>query len=335
LAEDQPLAGSDQPAVPAPPADADENLSLQDHENRFGPNRQQQAQAEPDTKPAETPPAEPDAPDSGTPETADRDERGRFRKAKHHAASHDATPDDLPRINSLTARLRATEAERDALKTRLVTSAPAGTVPSSAPPSSPVDDPEPAQDKYEDFGKYVSDLARWSARQERRTWQTEQAETERQRVAQAEQQQLEDAWRERWRTTKANPKYPDFEEVASADTLIPQGSLIDAWIIQHKAGPELLYHLQKHPDELSDLLSRPLFEQAEGLALLSQRFNGSSTRTLAAATGSAAAHPSPPAPRPPNPVRTGPIRSSDEPPGDEASLADHERFYVPRRRRGA
>jgi hypothetical protein len=330
LAEDQPLASSDQPAVPTPPADADENLSLADHENRFGPNRQQQAQAEPETKPAETPQAEPDEPESGTPETAERDEHGRFLKKRHRAASQEATPADVPRIQSLTARLRAAEAERDALKTRLVASAPAGTVPSSAPPSPPA--PKPTSDQFQDYGEYIEALTDWKTDQKLAAAETKRAETERQRAAQAEQQRLQSSWSER--VTAAKTKYPDFEDVALlTDTAIPQGSLIDGWILEHKAGADVLYHLQKHPDELQDLLSRPLFEQAESLALLSQRFNGHSSRTPAAATGSAAAHSSTPAPRPPNPVRTGPIRASDEPPGDDASLADHEKYYVPRRRR--
>jgi type IV secretory pathway VirB10-like protein len=311
---------------PAPPTDADDTLSLADHEAKYGENRH--TQAEPQTPPVETPPAEPDAPnaDAGTPEIAERDEHGRFKPRKHRAASHDATPQDLPRIQNLTARLRAAEAERDALRAQSTPS-----VPRDTPASAVQAPPKPTADSFQDFGEYIEALTEWKTDQKLAAAEAKRAEAERQRAAQAEQHQLETTWRERWHAAKAT--YPDFEEVAGADTLIPQGSLIDAWIIQHKAGPHVLYHLQKHPDELSDLLSRPLFEQAEGLALLSQRVNGHSPRTPAAATGSAAAPPPTPAPRPPNPVRTGPIRAGDEPPGDEASLADHERFYVQRGRR--
>jgi hypothetical protein len=333
LENDQPLAGSDQPAVPSPPADADESLSLADHETRFGPNRSQQAQAqaEPDTKPAETPPAEPDVPESGTPETADRDEKGRFLKSKtRHTAPKDiANREDVPRIHALSAQLRQARAELERLRTQ---SAP--TVPRDIPTAPAVQaTPKPTSDQFQDYGEYIEALTDWKTDQKLTAAETKRAEAERQRTAQAEQQRLQSSWSER--VTAAKTKYPDFEDVALlTETAIPQGSLIDGWILEHKAGADVLYHLQKNPDQLHDLLALPLFEQAEQLALLSQRMNGS-TRTQTVATGSAAAPVSTPAPRPPNPVRTGPIRSSDEPPGDDASLADHERFYVPRRRRGA
>jgi len=70
-----------------------------------------------------------------------------------------------------------------------------------------------------------------------------------------------------------------------------------------------------------------VLDQAEQLALLSQRFTGHPPRTAAATSGSAPAPAPPPPPRPPNPLRTGPVKASDEPPGPTASLLDHERYF--------
>src|ERR1044072_9502820 len=123
-------------------------------------------------------------------------------------------------------------------------------------------------------------------------------------------------------------EYPDLAAVAiESDTLIPSGSLIDAWILQHKTGPDILYYLQTHPTEIQAMLQLPVLEQAESLALLAQRFNGHG-RAATAATGSAPASLRSPPPRPRNPVRTGPSRSGGEPPDpDKAGVFDHERYW--------
>jgi hypothetical protein len=71
--------------------------------------------------------------------------------------------------------------------------------------------------------------------------------------------------------------------------------------------------------------------QAAALSQLSLRLMPS-TRPQAAVTGAAAATARSTAPRPPTPVRTSAISTTDEPPGDDASIADHEKFYGQRRR---
>src|SRR5439155_4792577 len=112
MAESEPVA-SDAASAPSPPPE--ENLSLSDHEARYGEGAQQ-TQAEPSTAPVELPAAEPGATDGGTPETDDaagpRDPAtGRFLpKKRHRAESAIAGPEDVPRIRELTARLRAAEA---------------------------------------------------------------------------------------------------------------------------------------------------------------------------------------------------------------------------------
>src|SRR5213596_1539263 len=120
MAEPEAVSPSESAAPPP-----EEDLSLSDHEARYSESARS-AQAEPATPPAELPAAEPSNAGEGTPETEDaagpRDEKGRFLpkpKTRHRAESAIAGPADVPRIQQLSARLRAAEAERDALKARI------------------------------------------------------------------------------------------------------------------------------------------------------------------------------------------------------------------------
>ena len=309
-----------EPSTPATPITATpvapDNLSLAEHEAQFG----------------ESAASVPDATgDSTTIATAaqDRDVRGQFKSPRHRARSQQAGASDVPRIAELTKKLRDTEAERDALRT----AAPAR----SAVPAEPVQRPiEPARvlpvaevkakpklEEFQDYGEYVEAVTDWKIGDARRQDREESAR-------QHEASRLAISWKERVDAAKA--EYADFEQIALLNpTNIPQGSLVDAWILEHKAGAKVLYHLQKHSDELTTLLTLPLFEQVDALSLLAQRLT---TRPLAVTTGAAAAAQNlQPVPRPPTPVRTGPMRAGDEPPGDDVSLTAHAKFYGDTRRR--
>lgn len=270
-----------------------------------------------------------------------RDEKGRFVRPRHRARSQQAGSEDVPRIAELTRRLRDAEAERDALKgaktpapppAPVVTppaepSRPAGSVPPTAAPSPypPVkpaaDDPEPDAEKYTDLTAWMRDHNRWSAREELRAARADYDQKQAAAQQQAEAQRITAQWRER--VTAAKAKYPDFEQVALlAPTSIPQGSMLDAWIIEHKSGADVLYHFQKSPTELQHLLAMPVLEQVDALSLLSQRLTGSPTRTAAGTTGAVPAQPAvQPVARPPTPVRTGPMRTGEEPPADLDTLS--------------
>ncbi len=310
---------------PSAPIPIEESGSLADHEKLYS-GEPQQTSSEAETKPVETPQAE-DKDDSGIPADERDPVTGRFLpKKRHRAASQEAGPDDVPRIRELTARLRTAEAERDALKARTEAAPRRESAPVPPPPVESI--PKPTPDKFDDYSAYVDALVDWRTEQALTAYQAKQQQAEQERARQAEAQRIHTSWEQR--KAAAKEKYPDFEAVALlADTRIPAGSLIDAWILEHKAGADVLYQLQKDPAELDRLINLPLFDQAYELALLSQRSNGNgSTRAAAATTGSAPTPPSPSVPKPPNPVRTGPIKSGDEPPDPErSSLADHERYY--------
>ena len=116
-------------------------------------------------------------------------------------------------------------------------------------------------------------------------------------------------------------------------TQIPQGSLIDAWILEHKSGPDVLYHLQKSPTDLHQLLQLPLMDQVEALTLLGQRLSGSPPSGAAVTTGAAPGPNASPVIRPPTPVRTASTLRTTDVPGEDSSLSDHESYFVPRHSR--
>lgn len=322
--EEQPLGGDDTALVQESEAD---NITLDDFKAKIGYEPGGVAANEP-----LAPVAEPDEPQT---------ERHRPRKQRARAG-------DVPRIAELTRRLRETEAERDALKggaapaSAAVVAAPAvpGNTAVSPPPRTvaplpPVKaaatDPEPDAQAYDDLTKWMRDHSRWAAREELRAAHAEQATQAQAETQRSEAARIETQWKAG--VTEAKAAYPDFEAVAFAPTRIPKGSLIDGWILEHKFGPSVLYHLQKHQPELDAMLALPLFEQVEALTLLTQRLSGA--RTAAVTTPAAPAPMVQPVTRPPTGVRTNAMRPSDDPPDPEnATLSEHVGFYgTPRSRR--
>ena len=268
----------------------------------------------------------------GTAEVArERDDTGKFVKGRgHRARSHQAGAEDVPRIAELTKKLRETEAERDALKAApaVQSASPAHTTqavqPARPAPPAAIKAERPKLDAYDNYEAFSEALIDWKVAEARAS---ERAEN--QRVADA--QRLATSWRER--VISAQTQYPDFDAIAlQAPTEIPQGSLVDAWILEHKSGAHVLYHLQKHPEELRGILGLSVFDQVDALSQLALRLS-TPTRAAAATTGAAPTTPLQSVPRPPTPVRTGPMRAADEPPGDEATLAEHERYYYRNGRR--
>lgn len=186
----------------------------------------------------------------------------------------------------------------------------------AAPVSVPANDPEPKEDDFDDFTKYIDARARWSARQEHRALQAQA------RAAEFNTRRLE----------AARKAYPDFDAVAFTEkTPINPDGLIRAWIDEDEDGMHVWYFLHKNPAEARRLNALPPFQQAKELALLGQRLV-TKEAPKAEAVGSVAAPVAQQVTRPPNPTRTGPMRAADKPPGDEStSISDHEKYYAPSR----
>jgi hypothetical protein len=98
-------------------------------------------------------------------------------------------------------------------------------------------------------------------------------------------------------------------------------------------GPEYVYYLGQHQDVLDELvlLTEGKAVTDASVAVVQRRLKQSAQ--AAQSTGSAAVM-TPPytPPKPPNPVRTGPIKAADELPDDTASIAEHAKHFLPKRR---
>lgn len=284
--------------------------------------------------------------------------------ARHRATSQRAKPDDVAAIAAQTKRLREAEAaieiaredgesdrvynlrRRAVIAERARTPAPAVATTTAARPAAPVvatpvvavsARPDPGDAKYI-YGtadpQFLLDLTQWQIDTAMAARDTKQADEAKRSAAAAEWKGIVEAFQSQIAVSMADPEMPDFKAIAlDRDTPIPQGSLVDLWIWRKPArGQKVLYYLHQpaHAQELTTLLQQDAETQLETLTLLGQRL--STPRTPDASTGSPAAPVRSPGPRPPNPVRTGPMRTTDEPPGDGASLAEHERaFSRPRR----
>ena len=306
------------PQDPAADADGTPEPSLAEHEAQFGDAKARAAQL------AE---GEPTEGEPESPRTA-RGPDGKFVKpSKHRAAKAEAGADDPPRIAELTRKWREAERERDEWKAR-ASAAPMPVAKPAEPAKSVAAAEKPKIESFQEYGDYVEALADWKIAEARRVDREE-------RQREQQQTQLVTSWKTR--VDEAKTRYSDYEQVAlQSPTRIPQGSLVDAWVLEDDNGAAVLYELQKDSlaggHLLDDILAMPnAIRQASALSQLSLRLSPS-TRPQAAVTGAAAATVRQAAPRPPTPVRTSAMTTADEPPGDDASIAEHEKYYGQRRR---
>lgn len=275
-------------------------------------------------------------------------ETGQFEKSRHRAASQKATPEDGPRINQLTARAKTAEERATAAETELARlrseRAPAAQiaraeekVETTAAAASTFREAEPQENDAAfagDYGKYLRAAAAWEGRKAYHDERTRERVEQEQQTKQQAQRDAVKSWS--GRVDAAKEKYADFEQVAftaPAPWLNPDGTAqanartLDAWIMEHKTGPDVLYYFQseKNRQELGSLLAKPVLEQVEHLALLSQRLLPESATPDGVTRSSAGRNTKitlPP--RPPNLVRTEAQRSGNVPPPTDGSLSVSE-----------
>lgn len=206
--------------------------------------------------------------------TALEDDPPASTDASPEAASDAADPDasgykakTAKRIQELLdGQKRATE-RAEAAERRL---AARDAIPAASSTATAGDDPEPDSATYDDLAKWLRDHARWAAREELRTRETAQAETQRQHAAKASVQHMQEAWSER--VVAAKTKFTDFDP-AVIETLIPPKSIIDAFVLDLdvEAAGTLLNHLQKNPSEVPRLLALPPMRQLADLTRLTDK----------------------------------------------------------------
>lgn len=301
-------------------------LSIKDHAAQFGPEGMREA--EEDAADDGEPDGDPATPHHSAQQKRDK-ENQQFRpgKVRHRAKSQQASPEDVPRIQALTAKHRAAEERAAALEAELTRyrqtpqpQTPQQTPPQAQPQARTQDqgDPEPqdTDEKYADnYALYLSDRARWAARDELRRYETA-------RHHQQIQQRAAQAFSER--VVKARAKYQDFDTVAFGPMPpIQPGSVVDTFIREDDNGADLLYHLQSQPQERDEILQLPPFQQAKRLTLLSQRFSSPSPEAADLNGAAPSAKPVVLPPKPPTPLRTEAQRVSTPPPTD-GSLSVNE-----------
>lgn len=306
-------------------------LTLAEHESQFGPK----------AKGAEAAMVAAEVAEAAGGEDVVKEPR------KHRAQSQQAGSKDVPRIHALTGRAKAAEERAAALERELAdlkkAHAPAAQIARAearveqAAPANADPEPDESDQKYAgNYPKYLEDRARWAARDEYLTQQQQAKEAAVKRKREESDTAILKSFREKIDAGKL--KYKDFDAIAlGPQQLIPNGSVVDAWIMEHRAGADVLYYLSHptHRQELDSLLTKPVLEQVEDLTLLSQRLL-SPPSTQAGQTGAVAGRPMvvlPP--KPPTPVRTEAQRAPDGPADmdRELSLSEHEREYGQRRRR--
>ena len=327
-------------ALPDQPVAPDDSGSLSDHERSFGggtPTPAATPEAAPEPVPATPPvPAETATADADQ----DRDDKGRYTKTRHRAKSQEASAEDVPRIRELTRRLREREDEIAAMREAARPRQPEPREPAPAPSAGfPAFDawiaqPENANKTFEDF---IDARSEWKYRLLRESERAEEAKTAAQRTykqaVSAYTSQLTDAFYE---------EFPDFDTAVDG---VQVSKVVERAVLD--VGPRVAYYLAQHPEEREALSAEtaidpenPAFSAAvagmrrylKTLVATEQRPSSSPSRQAAVSTGSAPARVPVSVPRPPNPVRTAALRDGDQPPGDDSSLADHEKSYWSRRR---
>lgn len=329
---------SDLAVVPSPePATVPEApVSIADHAAEFSPAAQQEAVEVPapvdatdGQRQGETPAQAQQRRDKAT---------GQWRegKTRHRAKSQQAGAEDVPRIQALTAKHRAAEERATQLEAEL-TRYRQGQQTQAQPEQRQERQPQPqtwqhdaepvdTDPKYADnYGLFLADQARWAGRDEFR----------RARAYEHHQQQLHQratSWRTKAEATAA--KFPDFQQVALQQP-VPwaTGSVVDQFILEDDAGPEILYHLQSNLAERDSLGQMTVLQATKHLALLSQRLL-SATPGAAVSNGAAPAAPIKLPPTPPTPLRTEAQRPTPAAPPMDGSLSilEHARHFGPKRR---
>lgn len=233
------------------------------------------------TTPETPPPADPvvpateipptHTPAEATPAAQERELDGKFRRPVQ------------PRLDELTKKYR--ESEREAAYWRV--RAEAAEKPPAPPPEKPV--PE----KFDDYGAYVEALADWKADEkvksaldarDKQAAETKQTETR------------QSTWQQR--KAEAAKSIPDIDAVLSSSE-VPVAQHVQAELLDSEFGPQIAYHLDKHP------------ELAEKLNGMTEKQVAREIGRLEATMGTA---PAPTAEEPPDPEPVVEVKTTKAPP---------------------
>jgi hypothetical protein len=173
------------------------------------------------------------------------------------------------RIQELEAQLAGKAPKADSQPAPGKTATPPAPAKLEAPVAPKLDDFQTWGEYMEAQNAYVDKLTDYKADlRDQRRQQEAQAATARQ-----QNETLAKTWNQK--VTAATAKHADFEAVALSPALgaiIPEGSVIDAFILESPHGAELLYHLGSDLAEAERMAGLTPIQQARELAKLESRF---------------------------------------------------------------
>jgi hypothetical protein len=161
------------------------------------------------------------------------------------------------------AERRADEAERKLTESQVSRPGDGKEKPEAKPAQSAGDKaesaptrPKPEPAKFETYEAYIEDLTKWTIEQERAADQRSQSQRSRQ---DAEKETLR---KHQERVAKAKAAtLKDFDEVMEGAKDLPITRDMHTAIVTSEQGPELAYHLAKHPDEVKRIAALPPIRQ--------------------------------------------------------------------------
>jgi hypothetical protein len=220
-----------------------------------------------------------DAKASPDPESGKQQEQPKGKaSAKERTSDLDEEIKTLRSKLSERAELRRQLADHDDKKADTSTAKPADKAKSklTAPTKPKLEDftGDGAWERYEAAkDQYHEDNAAHKAQQAVEQYKSENEKATKEQEAEKTRKAQEETFMKRVR--KSMEDHDDFEEKAFAKDLpIPQGSVIDRWILERELGAEVLYALGSDRKELARISALPPLDQAAELAKLELKISG-------------------------------------------------------------
>lgn len=238
-----------------------------------------EAEAKPEPKEGDKTPEK-----SAAPEQPELDPTAEAEPEKKPAKGVQKRIDEL--VKQREEAERRAEAER-AEKARLLSLLEEKSKPTAEPAKpAPDEDPEPKEPSRADFQspeEYDAAVRKWS--REYATWTSDRAVKEAlaDRDKQEQQKQIEEgqrAAREAYvaRVEKATAKYPDYKQVAESPDVSVSIPMAQA-IMHSEHGPDIAYHLGKHPEEAKRISGLNPVQQLVELGQIVAKLNAPAPET--------------------------------------------------------
>lgn len=195
---------------------------------------------------------------------ADEDEEEKPKRRR-------SRPDPKKRIRKLVAQRNAKEDENARLRAQIDVLMKQAQQPQPAADQTPQkqDDPQPKQEEYSDYAKYLEDRSAWASRQAVKRAlveaRTQAAETHKQQIAQARETEM--VTQAKALFAKGIEEFEDFEEIA-ADPALPVTDAMTSAMLASDIGHQVQYHLGNHPEEATRISQLSPVQQVREMALL-------------------------------------------------------------------